>query len=45
MKRVILLQVVVASLLGAAALLVAWERPGTAAVWLAAAYMVWPTRS
>lgn len=45
MKKYILIQLVVALLIAVAALVVAWERPGTGAVWLAAAWMVWPTRS
>lgn len=44
MKRVILLQAAVAVLIGLTALWMAWDRPGTAAVWLATAYMVWPSR-
>ena len=32
----------VAFAIGLVAFAIAWERPGTAMVWLAAAWMIWP---
>lgn len=34
-----------ALVLGIGAFYASWERPGTGAVWLAMAYMVWPNRT
>lgn len=43
-KVLLVLQICVSLALGFWAGLVAYERPGTAAVFLAAAWMVWPSK-
>jgi len=41
-KPVLLLRMAAAIAMGSAAIVISWEHPGTAAIWLAVAWMVWP---
>ena len=41
-KKVLLWRLLAAIAMGSAAIAISWDRPATAAVWLAVAWMVWP---
>jgi len=41
-KKALLFRVSAAIAIGSAAIAISWDYPGTAAVWLAVAWMVWP---
>lgn len=43
-KLMVLGTVVASGVLGSSALYFAWDKPGTAAVWLAAAWLIWPSK-